>query len=261
MAKTQHLKGVAALAVAMIVSAVTAGAVLGQDGCEDEECLFEQSLSTLVEAPTTGETAASEDGWSDWVSARRPLSDSEQMADLFASGDLLAENVSLNFMVQMLEAQGLSSEQIEQVMSMYEQMAHLGGGGGAGKVNASGDDVDLVTENVSLNFITEMLEAQGLPEEAIDQLMILGLSGGFGTLTDEEGKAAVINHEEQYVSGAGGGLTLEALEDPTIQDAAAVDPAGTVEAAVAAAAAQRGIDPNMLEQLKLEDILGLLAEE
>jgi hypothetical protein len=224
MTKTQRLKGAAALAAAMIVTAATAGAVLGQDDCDDEECLAEQSISAFFEALTAGDTAGSEEALSELFTDMRPLSDPGEMAELFADadpGDLLTENISLNFIAQMLETQGMLPEQVEQILAMYEQMGLVGGGGGAGKVNAPGDAGDLLAENVTLNFITEMLEAQGMSSEQVGQ--ILGLSGAFGTLTDEEGKAVVINHEEQYDPTDPAEPSLPRFEEPlSVLEAAAL---------------------------------------
>ena len=169
MNKTQRLKGAAALAAAMIVTAATAGAVLGQDDCDDEECLAEQSISALVEALTAGDTARSEEALSELFTDMRPLSDPGEMGELFADvdpGALLTENVTLNFVAEMLEAQGMSSEQVEQVLAM---------------------------------------------------------SGAFGTLTDEEGKAVVINHEEQYDPADPAEPSLPRFEEPlTVLEAAAL---------------------------------------
>jgi len=222
MNKTQRLKGAAALAAAMIVTAATAGAVLGQDDCDDEECLAEQSISALVEALTAGDTARSEEALSELFTDMRPLSDPGEMGELFADvdpGALLTENVTLNFVAEMLEAQGMSSEQ---VLAMYEQMDLVGGGGGgAGKVDAPGDAGDLLTENVTLNFVAEMLEAQGMSSEQVEQ--VLAMSGAFGTLTDEEGKAVVINHEEQYDPADPAEPSLPRFEEPlTVLEAAAL---------------------------------------
>ena len=278
MNKTQRLKGAAALAAAMIVTAATAGAVLGQDDCDDEECLAEQSISALVEALTAGDTARSEEALSELFTDMRPLSDPGEMGELFAdvdpgalltenvtlnfvaemleaqgmsseqvlamyeqmdlvggggggagkvnapgdAGDLLTENVTLNFVTEMLKAQGMSSEQVEQILAMYEQMDLVGGGGGgAGKVNAPGDPGDFLTENVTLNFVAEMLEAQGMSSEQVEQ--VLAMSGAFGTLTDEEGKAVVINHEEQYDPADPAEPSLPRFEEPlTVLEAAAL---------------------------------------
>jgi hypothetical protein len=262
MTKIQRLKGMAALTAAMIVTAGTAGAVLGQDGCDDE-CLAEQSISAFVEALTAGDTASSEEALRQYEQAllelmgersseaiealqnamgpgdespealselftdMRPLSDPEQMAELFTDaglGDLLTEDISLNFITEMLKAQGMSPEAIEQIL-------RLSGGFGT------------LTNEDGTGLLRQMMLAQGVSEETVDQL--IGLSGGFGTLDDEEGEAVVINHEEQYVPTDPVEASLPRFEDPL----------GVLEAAVIQAFAEGDIDKPTLDAL-----MGLLAK-
>jgi hypothetical protein len=264
MIKIQRLKGMAALTAAMIVTAGTAGAVLGQDGCDDE-CLAEQSISAFVEALTAGDTASSEEALRQYEQAllelmgersseaiealqnamgpgdesaealselftdMRPLSDPEQMAELFADaglGDLLTENISLDFLTEMLEAQGFPEEAIDQLLT-------LGLSGGFGTL----------ADEDGIGLLRQMMLAQGVSEETVDQLM--GLSGGFGTLTDEDGKAVVINHEEQYVPTDPVEASLPRFEDPL----------GVLEAAAIQAFAEGDIDKPTLDAL-----MGLLAK-
>jgi hypothetical protein len=189
----------------------------------------------------------------------------------------------VTFIEDILKAQGVSPEQIEQLLAMYEQVAVLGGGGGAGKVStASGDDA-VRTEDITLNFIEDILKAQGMAPAEVEQLLAMyeqmGLVGEDGELMPE---GLPLDFLEQMLGGEQsdtvGGLTLEAIPDTddevsvvvnheeqydpdVLRGLAVADPAGTVEAAVAAAAAQRGIDPAALQQMTLEDILGLLAED
>jgi hypothetical protein len=239
MTRTQRLKGVAALAAAMIVTATTAGAVLGQDGCDDEECLrqYEQALLELMSERSpeaiealqnaTGSGGESAEALSELFTDMRPLEDPEQLAELFTDagpGDLLTEDISLNFITEMLKVQGMSPEAIEQIMG-------LSGGFGT------------LTNEDGTGLLRQMMLAQGVSEETVDQLM--GLSGGFGTLTDEEGEAAVINHEEQYVPTDPVEASLPRFEDPV----------GVLEAAAIQAFAEGDIDKPTLDAL-----MGLLAE-
>ena len=131
--------------------------------------------------------------------------------------------LTLEAIPDILEAQGLAPEEAEQIVAMYEQMGLVGADG------------ELMTE--------------GLPLDFLEQLLVGYAGGGVTAIPDSSDEtSAVINHEEQY--------------DPDVlKELALADPAGTVEAAIVAAAAQRGIDPATLRQMTLEDILGVLAEE
>ena len=100
----------------------------------------------------------------------------------------------------------------------------------------SGDFLGLLRKTVN-ESLTEMLEAEGMDPQAINQIM--GLSGAFDTLTDEDGKAVVINHEEQYVPTDPVEASIPRFEDPL----------GVLEAAASQAFAENDIDKPTLDAL------------
>ena len=223
MSPTRRLRGIAAYSAVALASAGLAGSTLAADECTDAECLAEQAMSQFATEGLEG---------------------------------LMAGDGTLEFVRQMLEAQGLPQETIDQTMAIYEQMGYLGGGGGAGKVNGFEDLIEAfggedIPEGAMLKIEDAYAKLGIDPEDLFAGLELDEMA--FPKVEDAEGDAF-----EKLEIDYGKPLDEAFIKfeaDPELLDDLG-GALGVAEAALTQAAAEGDIDPATLEA-----ILGMLSDK
>jgi hypothetical protein len=191
------MRGIAAYSAAALATAGLAAPAIGADECTDPECLTEQALTELASQGV---------------------------------GGLLSGDGSLEFIRQMMEAQGVPQETIDETMAMYEQFY----GGGAGDAG-------------SLAGMIELFGADELPEDAFAGLDID--ASAFPNLEDPDGVEFV-----KVVDAGQDAFIKFGLDENVLESLGGALP-------VAAAALAQAASDGDIDQATLEAILKLLPDE
>ncbi len=238
MSPTRRLRGVAAFSAAALATAGLAGpAAAAEEECVDIECLTDQIGSPFGPEGLEG---------------------------------LLGGGPSLEFLRQMMEAQGLPRETIDQAMAIYEQMGLLGEGGelipelsGASKIETDELSVVINHEEQYDGVLRELLAAYGgadIPEEVLVQLE--AMYGDLDLLTPGQDLndlfAKATPGDDQTNELADLFIKVEFAEDASFLKLGG--PLTVAEMALAQAAANGDIDRATLETM-FETLLTLLPEE
>ena len=221
MSPSRRLRSIAAYSAAAIATAGLAGSSLAADECTDAECLSERGMSLL------------------------------------APDGLMAGGMNLEFMRQMLEAQGMPQESVDQMMAFYElALTPGGGGGGGGKANSLQEMIQLFggdeIPDEAMIKITDAYAQLGIDPD--DLFAKLEVDAQAFPKVEDPGVAAFPKVEDVLGAPLDEAFIKYGLDGDTIDDLGGA--LGVVEAALAQAAAEGDID-----QATLEAVLEMLSRD